>query len=218
VSAEPADRPDPETLDNLFGENTTAIHRYVDLLISVGVDRGLLGPREAGRIWQRHVLNCAVIGPAFARGAQVADLGSGAGLPGVVLAIARPDLRLVLLEPLQRRTAFLHEVVDELELDNVQVLRTRAEEIAGELRFDAVTARAVAPLATLAGWAFPLLCPGGELVAIKGRTAAEEIERSRATLGRLRAGGLRVGRVRLESFGMGVVEPATQVVRIESQE
>ena len=181
-------------------------------MTTTGIERGLLGPREAARVWERHILNCAVIAPVFGPDVTVCDLGSGAGLPGIVLAVARPDLRLTLLEPLLRRATFLEEVVDELALANVQVLRARAEDAAGAVQVDVVTARAVAPLAKLAGWALPLLVPGGELAAIKGSAAAEEIAESRAELSRLGA-----GRVRLESYGAGVVDPETQLVRIESR-
>jgi 16S rRNA (guanine527-N7)-methyltransferase len=153
-----------------------------------------------------------VIAPAFDHDLAVCDLGSGAGLPGIVLAVTRPDLRLTLLEPLLRRTIFLEEVVDALALTNVEVVRARAEDAAGTVRVDVVTARAVAPLAKLARWAFPLLAAGGELVAIKGRGAADEIAGARAELDRLGA-----GRIRLESYGEGVVDPETQLVRIESR-
>lgn len=172
----------------------------------------MLGPREADRVWERHILNCAVIAPVFGPGQTVCDLGSGAGLPGVVLAVARPDLRMTLLEPLLRRATFLQEVVGELQLDNVVVLRARAEEAVGRVRVDVVTARAVAPLEKLARWALPLLRPGGELVAIKGQAAAQEITAAGRGLTKLGVAG-----IRLESHGAGVVDPETQVVRIESR-
>lgn len=138
------------------------------------------------------------------------DLGSGAGLPGIVLAIARPDLRMTLLEPLLRRATFLEEAVSELALGNAVVVRARAEDVASTVQVDVVTARAVASLERLARWAGPLLRPGGELVAIKGDTAAEEVAAAGATLIKMGA-----DRVRLESFGRGVVDPETRVVRIE---
>ncbi len=181
------------------------------MLTFLGVERGLLGPREAPRIWQRHILNCAVVAPAFGAGATVCDLGSGAGLPGVVLALARPDLRVMLLEPLLRRATFLQDVVDALELPQVTVLRARAEDVVGAVRVPVVTARAVAPLERLAGWALPLLVAGGELVAFKGDRAVAEVAASRPALQRLGARAIRV-----ELFGAGVVEPPTRVVRLES--
>lgn len=156
--------------------------RYVELLASAGVERGLIGPREAPRLWERHVLNSLAVASAVPDGAQVADLGSGAGLPGLVLAIGRPDLHVVLVEPLLRRTRFLEEVVDELGLTNVEVFRGRADALHGERRFDVVTARALAPLERLVGWAMPLVGRGGELVAMKGSSAADEIEAAQAVL------------------------------------
>ena len=159
--------------------------RYVDLLASAGVERGLIGPREVPRLWERHVLNCAVVVPRVPRGASVADVGSGAGLPGLVWAIARPDLTVILIEPLLRRTVFLEEAVEALGLDRVRVLRSRAEDV--DERFDVVTARAVAPLEKLAGWCLPLVRPGGVLLALKGQTAEEEVASSRVALHKMGA-------------------------------
>ena len=144
--------------------------RFVVHLATSGVERGLIGPREVPRLWNRHVLNCAVLGELVPQGVRVVDVGSGAGLPGIALAIARPDLQVVLVEPLERRTTWLDEVVADLGL-GVRVLRARAEEVAGTERAAVVTARAVAPLDKLARWTLPLVQPGGELLAIKGRSA-----------------------------------------------
>src|SRR5687768_5835947 len=150
-------------------ERLPLAQRYADLLATDGVVRGLIGPREAPRLWERHLLNCAVLEELIPEGASVCDIGSGAGLPGLVLAIARPDLRITLVEPLLRRTRFLDEAVEELGLQGqVEVVRGRAEELAGTRTFDVVTARAVAPLERLARWCLPLVGPGGELVAIEG--------------------------------------------------
>ena len=158
----------------LFGDGLETITRYVDILASRGIDWGLIGPREADRLWGRHVLNSAVLAGLPGQGARVLDVGSGAGLPGVPLAIARPDLAVVLLEPLLRRYEFLVQVVDELELgDRVQVVRGRAEDLHDN--FDVVTARAVAPLGKLLGWTKPLFLPDGELLALKGTSAADEV-------------------------------------------
>ena len=186
---------------------------YARILTGAGIDRGLLGPREAPRIWDRHLLNCAVVAdPAsnlIPAGANVADIGSGAGLPGLVWALARPDLSVVLIESLLRRATFLTECVHTLGLtERVHVVRARAES-AGERpgTMDVVTARAVAPLGTLAEWGVPLLAPGGCLVALKGESAVEEVERDRAVLERL---GL--VDVRVEQVGYGVVAPPTTVV------
>lgn len=175
-----------------FGDGWPKLQRYADLLADAGVVRGLIGPREVPRIWERHLLNCAQIAPAFAPDSRVCDLGSGAGLPGVVLALARPDLEVILLEPLLRRTTFLTEVVEVLALANVGVVRGRAEDHAGA-GFDAVTARAVAPLDRLARWALPMCRPGGKLVAIKGVSAEAELEASGAALAKA---GARSSRVR----------------------
>ena len=159
--------------------------RYADLLASAGVERGLIGPREVPRLWKRHLLNCAVVVPRVPIGASVADVGSGAGLPGLVWAIARPDLQVTLIEPLLRRTVFLEEAVDVLGLDQVTVVRSRAEDLTEQ--FDVVTARAVAPLEKLAAWCLPLVRPGGVLLALKGRTAEEEVASSRVSLHKLGA-------------------------------
>jgi 16S rRNA (guanine527-N7)-methyltransferase len=163
--------------------------RYAELLTSAGVERGLLGPREASRVWERHLLNCAVIGELLPRAARVVDVGSGAGLPGIPLACARPDLRIDLVEPLARRVTFLEEAVAALALaPRVSVVRGRAEERAVVRRVAPVawvTARAVAPLDRLAAWCLPLLQPGGRLLALKGRRAAQELNEHRDVIGRL---------------------------------
>lgn len=158
----------------LLGDHLPALVHYADLLADAGVLRGLIGPREVPRLWERHLLNCAVLAELFAPGSRLVDVGSGAGLPGIVLAICRPDLRVVLAEPLLRRTTFLNEAVAALSLDNVRVERVRAEQMAGDV--DAVTARAVAPLDRLARWTLPLLRPGGRLVAVKGASAGTELQ------------------------------------------
>ena len=157
--------------------------RYAELLATEGVVRGLIGPREAPRLWDRHLLNCAVLAEVLPKSASVADVGSGAGLPGVVLAIARPDLRVILVEPLLRRTRFLDEVVEALGLQaQVEVVRGRAEDLAGSRTFDVVTARAVAPLDRLARWCLPLVDAKGELIAMKGASARTEVEAARPAL------------------------------------
>lgn len=179
----------PESARGAFpSDRWTLIERFVELLATDGVVRGLIGPREAPRLWERHVLNCAAVAEAVPSGATVADLGSGAGLPGLVLAIARPDLTVTLVEPLLRRTTFLDEVVADVGLDNVVVRRGRAEELHGSARFDVVTARALAPLDRLLGWGLPLVAPGGALLAMKGSSAADEIAAAEKTLRAWRCG------------------------------
>ncbi|GAA4550560.1 16S rRNA (guanine(527)-N(7))-methyltransferase RsmG [Amycolatopsis samaneae] len=174
----------------MFGDHVDQAATYVELLESHGVERGLIGPREVDRLWDRHVLNSAVIDEHVPQGARVVDVGSGAGFPGVPLAIARPDLDIVLLEPMARRTDWLAEVVEKLELP-ITVVRGRAEEraVLQELSgADVVTARAVAPLARLAAWCLPLARPEGSLVALKGASVAAEIERDRAAVRKLGGG------------------------------
>ena len=192
-----------------------SLTRYAELLATAGVERGLIGPREVPRLWDRHLLNCAVAVPLVPESADVIDVGSGAGLPGIVWAIVRSDITVTCLEPLQRRATFLEEAVTELGLTGrVQVVRARAEDIVRgrgpvtSLRARVVTARAVAPLERLAGWTVPLVQPGGELLALKGRSAAEEVEASRSVLDRLG-----IVTVDIVECGEGVVDPATIVVR-----
>ena len=158
---------------------------YAQLLATDGVVKGLIGPREVPRIWDRHIMNSAVVVSRVPQDATVADIGTGAGLPGLVWAIARPDIHVTLVEPLLRRTVFLDQVVSDLGLDNVTVLRSRAEDVRGT--FDVVTARAVAALDKLARWCMPLVRPGGVLLAMKGQSAAEEVQTASATLHRLGA-------------------------------
>ncbi len=184
------------------------IYRYVDLLASVGTVRGLIGPREVPRLWDRHIRNCAAVAPAFPQGARVADVGSGAGLPGLVLALARPDLHVTLIEPLLRRTTFLSEVVADLQLTTVDVVRARAEE--HDDTFDVVTSRAVAPLEKLLRWCLPLCRPGGIVLALKGSSAEEELAAARPFL-RTR----RIGSARVDEYPAGA-DGSTRVVRIES--
>jgi 16S rRNA (guanine527-N7)-methyltransferase len=159
--------------------------RFVEILADTGVSHGLIGPREVPRLWERHVLNCAVIEDAFPQGALLIDVGSGAGLPGIALAIARPDLDLHLVEPMQRRTDWLTATAADLEIDNVTVHRGRAEELVGRLSAPWVTARAVARTAKLARWCVPLLEARGTLVAMKGRSAHEELDADRRDLTKL---------------------------------
>lgn len=158
----------------VFGDQLETSSRYIDILINRGIDWGLLGPREAERVWERHILNCAALASLPKTGARVADVGSGAGLPGIPLAIARPDLSVVLMEPLLRRSSFLSEAIEELGLgDRVSVVRARAEDVEDD--FDVVTARAVAPLGKLIGWTRPLFGSSGELLAMKGSSAQAEV-------------------------------------------
>lgn len=157
-----------------------AAQRFAGWLSGPGIERGLLGPRERERLWSRHLLNCAGLAALVADDAAVCDVGSGAGLPGIVLALQRRDCRITLLEPLLRRADFLHEVVDDLGLEHVRVVRARAEE--HQEQYDVVTARAVAPLDRLARWLLPLTDPHGQILALKGSSARRELDEHRAAL------------------------------------
>jgi 16S rRNA (guanine527-N7)-methyltransferase len=165
----------PAVAGELFGDRLPLAVRFAELLAAVGVERGLIGPREVPRLWTRHLLNCAVLTDELPPGAAVLDVGSGAGLPGLVLAIARPDLRVTLVEPLLRRTTFLAEAADRLGLGNVEVQRARADALHGQRSFGVVTSRAVAPLDRLLGWSMPLVAPDGVLLAMKGSSVGDEV-------------------------------------------
>lgn len=172
-------------LEGQFPSSAEALKRYVDILSTRGIEWGLLGPREGDRLWSRHVANSLALADALPLGVAVADVGSGAGLPGIPVAIVRPDLRLTLIEPLLRRATFLSLAVEELGLqDRVTVVRGRAEET--KERFDIVTCRAVAALEKLLKWTTPLFLPDGALVALKGESAEEEIQKAGKLLGSLR--------------------------------
>ena len=181
TDAPPVEAPPPEAAE-VFGAAFSAAQRYVGLLAGPGVERGLIGPREPARLWTRHVLNSAALAGFVPADTEVVDVGSGAGLPGIPLALARPDLTVTLLEPMARRVAFLDEVVGELGL-SVRVQRGRAESLP-PASADVVVARAVAPLDKLVPWTLPLLRPGGLLLALKGETAAAEIAAAQDVLKR----------------------------------
>jgi 16S rRNA (guanine527-N7)-methyltransferase len=158
----------------VYGAEFALINRYVDILQSAGIEWGLLGPREAERVWGRHILNSAAVSELISEGRSVADVGSGAGLPGIPLAILRQDLRLTLIEPLLRRYTFLNDAVEKLELaERVEVVRSRAED--HDRSYEVVVARALAPLDRLVNWCNPLRAPGGVILALKGSSAAEEV-------------------------------------------
>ena len=201
-----------EAAQSLFGDRLELAQRYVEHLASSGIVRGLIGPREAPRLWGRHVLNCAVVEALIPQDARVADVGSGAGLPGLCLAIARPDLELTLIEPLERRVTWLNEIVQDLQLENVQVLRARGEqveELPGGSAPDVVTARAVSALGGLLDFTLPLLQGSGELLALKGRSAQQEIDKARKQLKRHR-----VAQTEVLTLGSELLEEPTTVVRV----
>jgi 16S rRNA (guanine527-N7)-methyltransferase len=200
----------PEAAVELFGPALPLVRQYGELLAGPGVERGLIGPREVDRLWERHLMNCAAVAELIPEGSHVVDVGSGGGLPGIVLAATRADLRVTLLEPLLRRTVFLDECLDALELENAEVLRGRAEEWAGRMGADVVTARAVAPLERLVGWCLPLLRRGGRMLALKGDTAADELAAVAPSLAKLGAKTWNVVEV-----GEGLGSAATRVIRID---
>lgn len=195
----------------VFGQATGTACRYASLLAERGTSRGLLGPREIPRLWDRHILNCAAIAELVPPRCELVDIGSGAGLPGIVLAILLPGVRVVLLEPMLRRTVFLSECVSELGLGNVTVCRGRAEEMAGVLRADVATARAVAPLGRLAELATGVVRPGGLVLAMKGQEAVAELAGADAALR-----GLGVRGAEIVTAGHGIVEPPATVIRFLS--
>lgn len=176
----------------MFGDELPRVRRYAALLTGAGVERGIVGPAEAERIWDRHVLNCGAVARLIPASGSVIDLGSGAGLPGIVLALLLPGASVTLLEPMARRVDFLNECVTDLKLTNATVLRGRAEDLAGHVSADVVTARAVAPLDRLAGLMLGLMRPGGRALAIKGATAEAELARARPALARLGIGDAKV--------------------------
>jgi 16S rRNA (guanine527-N7)-methyltransferase len=211
-TAEPPSAAPPPSAQAVFGDRLALAQRYATHLVGTGVERGLIGPREAPRVWERHLLNCAVVAELVPDGARVVDVGSGAGLPGIPLALARPDLSVVLVEPLARRVDWLREVVEDLGLP-VEIERGRAEERAVRARWegaDVVTARAVAPLARLAGWTLPLARHGGVVLALKGASADDEVVRDAPAVRRLGGSNPRVVRC-----GAGVVDPLSTVVVVE---
>lgn len=198
-----------EAAQKVFGDRLPVAQRYVQHLASSGIERGLIGPREVPRLWERHVLNCAVVQELIEQGAAVADVGSGAGLPGLCLAIARPDLSLTLIEPLERRVIWLTEVVEDLGLENVDIMRSRAEQAVGYVEADYVTARAVSALVGLLDITLPILRGTGQLLALKGRTATEEITKAKKKLNKY---GARKTEILLA--GENLLEEPTTVVRV----
>lgn len=197
---------EPAVAAELFGDRIDVARQFTAALAREGEERGLIGPLELPRLWTRHILNSAIAAPLFH--GTVADIGSGAGLPGLVLAIARPDVTWTLVEPMERRITWLNEQVAALELDNVTVLRSRAEDVKAGDGFDVVTARAVSALRTLLPLTAPLVRDGGELALLKGANAANEIEAAQKQIKKYR-----LSDVRVEVLGEGVLPETTRVVR-----
>lgn len=195
-----------EGVANAYSEALPLLEAYCHWLATAGIERGLIGPREVDRLWDRHIANCAVVEELIPHESLVYDVGSGAGLPGLVLAIVRPDLKLGLIEPLLRRANFLTEVISDLGLtDRVSVFRDRAEQVK-LAKADVVTARAVAPLSKLLQWTLPLTKTGGLILAMKGTAAQDEVLEAKSVL---------KGRTaQIVMCGQGIVEPVTTVVRV----
>lgn len=202
----------PRVAAEIFGDRLPLARRYADLLAGTGVGHGLLGPRETPRLWDRHLLNCAVVETMLPHRTRLIDVGTGGGLPGLVLALVRPDLEVTLIEPLLRRTRWLDHAVTELDLRNVLVLRGRAQDFISRVQAPVVTARAVARLADLAAWCLPLVAPGGALLALKGATAQRELEEDSEALDRLPLTGRRL----VELGGEQLSEP-TRVVELRRE-
>lgn len=197
---------EPSAAVELFGARIGLARQFTTALAEEGEERGLIGPLELPRLWTRHILNSAIAAPLFH--GSVADVGSGAGLPGIVLAIARPDVHFTLVEPMERRVTWLTEQKRELGLDNVEVLRARAEDVERPEGFDVVTARAVSALRTLLPWTAPLVRNGGELTLLKGKNATNEIDAAQKQIKKYR-----LSDVRVEVLGEGVL-PEAEVTRV----
>ena len=200
---------EPAVAAELFGEQLDVARAFTANLVAQGEERGLIGPLELPRIWSRHILNCAIVAPLLRPG-RVGDVGSGAGLPGLVLAIGRPDVDFVLIEPMERRVAWLNEQVDELGLSNVTVVRDRAEDVRLGEPLDQVTARAVSAFRKLIPLTAPLLRDGGELVLMKGAGAAAEVDAATKELRKFR-----VHDVEVLTLGEGVLGDVTRVIRAQ---
>ena len=203
--------PTPTAAAGVFGDRLPLAEDYATLLAGPGTERGLIGPREVPRLWDRHLLNCAVLTDLVDHGVSVCDVGSGAGLPGLVMAVRRPDLQVTLLEPLLRRTTFLEEVKTRLGLDNVEVVRGRADALHGSRSFDVVTSRAVAGLGVLLEWSLPLARTGGVVLAMKGASAGQEVEDAVETAKRLGGGAPEI--LTVDHIGLSV---PTTVVRVDA--
>ena len=190
----------------MFGDQLAVARQFTANLAQYGEELGLIGPLELPRLWSRHILNCGIVAPLL--NGRVGDVGSGAGLPGLVLAIARPDVEFVLIEPMERRTAWLNDQVAALDLKNVTVVRDRAEDVRRDVLLDQVTARAVSALKKLIPMTAPLVRPGGELVLMKGAGAAAEVE---AAAKQIRA--FKLHNVEVLTLGEGILDEVTRVVR-----
>ncbi|WP_062078427.1 16S rRNA (guanine(527)-N(7))-methyltransferase RsmG [Demequina globuliformis] len=171
------------SIEEYFGDSYARVRAFAELLADQGVLRGLIGPRELTRVWERHILNSAAVVPFLGKG-TIVDIGSGAGLPGLVIAAMLPDRPVVLVEPMERRTTWLFHAAEQCGIDNVTVLRGRAEEVRESVEADVITARAVASIDKLVKWCLPLLSPTGSMALLKGRSAPDELDRGKYVLRR----------------------------------
>lgn len=199
---------EPAVAAEIAGDRITVLRQFTADLAERGELLGLIGPLEPPRIWTRHILNSAVLAPLLRQDARVADIGSGGGLPGLVLAILRPDVEMRLIEPMERRCAWLQEQVDRLNLSNTKVLRGRAEEYHGAFEVDQITARAVTALKGLIPWTAPLLAPGGEMLFLKGASVENEITAAAKVIKKFK-----VTDIRVEELGVGKLKETTRVLR-----
>lgn len=200
--------PEPDAAAAVFGDHLEQVRSFTQELARRGEELGLIGPLELPRLWTRHILNSGVVGPLLLDGAKVGDVGSGAGLPGLVLAIMRPDVEMTLIEPMERRVEWLRGEADRLGLQNVRVLRARAEDVADDIVLDQVTARAVSALSKLIPITVPLVRSGGQLLLMKGARVDAEVDAARKVILRKR-----LTDVEVIELGAGVVEETTRVFR-----
>lgn len=200
---------EPQAAAEIFGDRIELARRFAGHLATTGVEWGLLGPRELPRLWSRHILNCAVMAELLDDSDVVGDIGSGAGLPGIALAIARPNTRFVLVEAMERRVEWLQMVVDDLDLDNVRIVRSRVEELVDEEIFTVATARAVKSLPMLIEWCTPVLGPDGRLLAIKGQSYEAEIKKAAKHIKRYR-----LSQPKVHTLGTEFLEVPTTVLEL----
>lgn len=207
-SSGPAAEEEPAIASQIFGRRIGLARQFTADLVSFGESLGLIGPLEPPRMWSRHIVNSALVAPLIRSGSSVADVGSGAGLPGLVLAIVRPDAHFILIEPMERRVSWLSTEAARLELDNVTVVRARAEDVASSMQVDQLTARAVAALSKLLPLVVPLVVPGGELLLLKGANVDREVAGAEKTIKQLKLQSAEVA-----TLGEGVVAEPTRIFR-----
>lgn len=200
----------PVGTEEYFGAAYPLAQRYAEHLATTGIEWGLIGPREIDRLWTRHILNCAVVAEYIEDGDVVGDVGSGAGLPGIPIALLRPEAKVVLIEPMERRVEWLRMVIDDLGLENVRIVRARVEELVDEEMFSVVTARAVKAMTTLIEWTHEVIGPEGRILALKGASVEAELAKTKKMLKRYR---LSQPQIHLVDSG-GILDVPSRVVEI----